>query len=468
MIRRRSEDGSCAAGLQPVTIRRGRCRSLTALVLLCVLASAAGCGSRELMPTPTLYLSPDEQPFAEVPEHFRAPTVDVLYVTDRRPETTEGGAFTYGSGRSLSMAFGSAVVALGTDLTWEELVVLSRAEKRETPVEMTLRSVDELGCFPPTPVAMVAMPERPIAVIDPYGELREQEMRAGLLRELRRRLALTPRKEALVYLHGNFSTFDEAVFTTAELWHFIGRRGVPIAYTWPSGGASPLLGYTYDRESGEFTVFHLKQFIRLLAECPELEKVHVVTHSRGTDVASAAFRELVIEARAAGLDPGERFKIGNVIMAAPDLDLEVATQRLAAERLFDHVERLTVYASPHDKAIVAANWLYASFMRVGQLRPEELTAVQRRLLESLPEHAHFVDVRIRSTGAEHYYFRTNPAVSSDIVRLIRDNADPGREHGRPLVPCGAHYWELREGYPHVSEAPGDEPAKTACPADKPE
>ena len=40
----------------------------------------------------------------------------------------------------------------------------------------------------------------------------------------------------------------------AELWHFLGRQGVPILYTWPAGFGG-LRGYTRDRESGSSPSF---------------------------------------------------------------------------------------------------------------------------------------------------------------------------------------------------------------------
>ena len=44
-------------------------------------------------------------------------------------------------------------------------------------------------------------------------------------------------------------SFEDAIFRIAELWHFLGREGVPIAYTWPAGHPGLLRGYNYDRES---------------------------------------------------------------------------------------------------------------------------------------------------------------------------------------------------------------------------
>ena len=72
--------------------------------------------------------------------------------------------------------------------------------------------------------------------------------------------------------------------------------------------------YSYDRESGEFTLFHFKQLVRFVSAIPEVEKVHLIAHSRGTDVVSTAMRELVIETRAAGSDPRERYRIDNIVL----------------------------------------------------------------------------------------------------------------------------------------------------------
>ena len=45
----------------------------------------------------------------------------------------------------------------------------------------------------------------------------------------------------------------------------------------------------------------------------------------------------------------------------------------------------------------------------------------------------------------------SPEVSSDLIRLLRDNADPGAENGRPLFKRGTAYWEIHKGYPQVTK-----------------
>lgn len=153
------------------------------------------------------------------------------------------------------------------------------------------------------------------------------------------RLAPTARKEVFVFVHGVNTSFETAAVQAAGGWHFLGREGVAMLYTWPARSISPLT-YAYDRESGEFTIFHLKQTLRALAATPEVEKVHVVAHSRGADVATSALRELVIEAWAGGEDPRTRFKVDNLVLIAADLDFGVVMQRLVAEALGAAVGRL--------------------------------------------------------------------------------------------------------------------------------
>lgn len=168
-------------------------------------------------------------------------------------------------------------------------------------------------------------------------------------------LAHTGTKEVLVFIHGYNNSFDQAVVIAANVWHFMGKQGVPIAYTWPAGMGG-LRGYTADSESGEFTIFHLKLFLEDLASNPDIEKVNILAHSRGTDVTLTAVREVTIAERAAGRDPNKTLKIGTVILASPDIDLEVASQRISSERLPEVADKIPMYISPKDRALRLSNW----------------------------------------------------------------------------------------------------------------
>ena len=60
-----------------------------------------------LMLTPDLYAESDAVLFEDLDPALETSRVDLLYVTDRLPETTTDGALRYGFGRSHSLAFGS-------------------------------------------------------------------------------------------------------------------------------------------------------------------------------------------------------------------------------------------------------------------------------------------------------------------------------------------------------------------------
>ncbi len=418
-------------------------------ILACVLLISGCAESRNLMPTPNLYTDETVTLFEALPAEYTSPLVELIYVTDRAPETDEAGNLRYGYNRSNSLAVGTTVVNLGQNATWEELVEASQTHTRFGKFELRLVSIEEFTRLPPTPIPFQVMDGKIVQV--PEAVAARDASVARLQAEVRRRLALTPRKDVYIYVHGYHNTFEDAAFALAELWHFFGREGLPIIYTWPAGYPG-IFGYTYDRESSEFTVFHLKQVIKWLSEQPEVENIHLIAHSRGTDVAVSAFRELVIWARGAGVSPRERFKIKNVIFAAPDLDLQVISQRIAAEHLALAVDQATLYSSPNDEAIGIAETLFASPRgRLGTLGIGDLTEAEIGRMKANAARMTVVNFEGKhSTGYGHDYFRNNPAVSSDLVLNLRYGFKPG-EAGRPLEHIGLNFWRVPEGYPTTAK-----------------
>ena len=169
-------------------------------------------------------------------------------------------------------------------------------------------------------------------------------------------------------------------------------------------------------------------------------------------------RELSIAARAAGINPREKYKIHNLVLAAPDLDVEVATQRIAGDHLGFSVDRLTIYTSPADKAIGISSRLFASPRgRVGNYGFEDLTDTVRARMEFAMKSSPSNFAIVNFSGAAdaegaagdyygHSYFRDAPMVSSDLVLLLRDDLDPGAP-GRPLEYAGLRFWRIPPGYP---------------------
>ncbi len=56
-----------------------------------------GCAeSRQLMPTPNIYADEKATLFEARPEEYTSTQVELIYVTDRAPETDEAGNLRYG------------------------------------------------------------------------------------------------------------------------------------------------------------------------------------------------------------------------------------------------------------------------------------------------------------------------------------------------------------------------------------
>jgi esterase/lipase superfamily enzyme len=430
------------------------------------------------MPTPNVYASGRREPFPDVPPELRNNHAEVLYITDRAPEpgSTPGNP-KYGYKRSRSVAFGVADVQFGKEVSWEQLDRASRTGKRDVDLGMTVARTTEIVRFPPTPRTLVELSEpsaiaatrnaatmpsvtnatattAPEPTSAPAGvSLREEldfDYRVAL-GELSARLARTPVKDVYVFVHGYNNSFYDSVTTIAGLWHFMGRQGVPVAYSWPAGHGGLLRGYTYDRESGEFTVYHLKTMLRVIAACPDVHRVHVIAHSRGTDVALSALRELRLEIggsrRTGGKETRDALKLGTLVLAAPDLDLEVVIQRMVTARVGRLPEQTVMYICSKDEALGLSNWLFGGALRLGKLEagaftPEEL----ERLRQS--KTVQIIDAQISKAGAfGHDYFHSNPAVSSDLILVMRYQLPPGAENGRPLGGTVGGFWKIQDDYP---------------------
>lgn len=421
---------------------------LTAMVVaLLPLVALAGCSSDvHLADTPHLYSNAGAaDPFAQVPEAFRSNQVRVLYATDRAVEPSKDGKRTFGYQRSMALEVGYVTVAMGDNLAWDQLVAASRSPARTSNIAVQVKDVTLLGTYPDSnipPVFVNGRAEDPPEVVKANAEVTSQ-MHA----KIKEFIAPATRKEVFLYVHGYNNTFDEAAIRMAMLWHFLGREGVPVIYTWPAGSGGVLRGYTRDRESGEFTVFHLKQFLKTLADCPEVQKVHIVAHSRGNDVLLTAMRELNLELKATPAGTRGRLKVGHIVLAAPDLDFEVFMQRVIAERIGGIAESTTVYVSEHDKAIGLAEWLFQSGRRMGVLLGSDVGAHWQEALKHMRGAAAIVDVKAKTRGLGHAYFIDSPDVLSDLILVLRDGRKPGAANGRPLKQREDGFFEIRNGYP---------------------
>lgn len=439
--------------------------SLVGVTLALCAALLGGC-QQTLIPTPyVMYGDAGRAVFEQTPTELRTGDAPVIFVTDRAleaptvsmtgdPIADRGPQF--GSDRSLEMTYGVVTVEMGKNLDWDTLVRDSTGKARSRSYHPRVVRVEPKGNFgnvmkfyEPFEGRLRARPE---ALEEHRAEL------AGLHDLITQWLARSPRKEVGVFVHGFNNTFDDAAIRTAQAWHMFGRVGVPIVYTWPAG-AGGITGYAYDRESGEFTVVHLKLLLLALAAHPDVEKVHLISHSRGTDVATTAVRELHAEIRGAmhtsllsaqlGDPPAnprmtyEVLKLETFVLAAPDMDLDVFIQRFFGENLYRAANRVVIYFSRRDEAIGLADWLFRSRRRIGAMRLSDFKPEGLALIDATPA-IELIDCD--TTGSNtHAYLVQHPAALSDLILLLRNDAPPG-DPRRPLVRAEKGIWQLDNNY----------------------
>lgn len=412
-----------------------------------------------MMPTPVLYTGANAKPlFTELPIDGRRPPLDLLFITDRAP-AEQGDELPYTASRSRSMAFGSTTIEFGEDVSWDVLVKESTATQRVTPLQLKLGPTTELGRFPAIPYEVAVAPDgirRLPAVVEAYEKAKQQ-----LQAEIARRLAIAPLKEVVLFVHGYNSSFESAALTMGELCHFLGRNFVCGIFTWPAGGHRGILfGYDVDRESAEYAVEDLLKVIRIVGRTPGVERVHLIAHSRGTDTLATALAQLSAEAYMLRSSPDREFHIANVVLAAPDLDGDVAITKIF--KVFSDPDlpfgekaepgalvppapglRVTLYVSPDDKALATASWLFGSIARLGRIDATAFSADQIEAI-ALLRAVDIIEVRGTTDFFGHSYFKSNPQVSGDIIALLRYGLKPN-EAGRPLEEVKRPFWRIKTG-----------------------
>jgi esterase/lipase superfamily enzyme len=164
-------------------------------------------------------------------------------------------------------------------------------------------------------------------------------------------------RDVLVFVHGFNVSYDEARFRLAQVVADGGFAGVPVLFTWPS--RNKILAYGSDKESATASRDPLDKLLQDLAATPGVGRVHVLAHSMGTWLAMEALRQ---EALAGHGDLNGH--LGEVMLAAPDIDVDVFRSQMA---YVGKSARVSVFASSDDRALSVSRTLAGDRTRLGAL-----------------------------------------------------------------------------------------------------
>jgi esterase/lipase superfamily enzyme len=323
----------------------------------------------------------------------------------------------YTNDRSREVRLGRAMVDIGPGMTWQELTRESSARKRRHDPEVRFASYEEYG-----PLWSTAWPPDLRFARDwtaPGVDRAPAEQFVVAVEEMLRN---SRRRQITIYVHGFDTRFSDNVARTAEFWHYMGRDDVPICFDWPSRGN--VFSYHVDKANADFAIRQFRELLEFLARQTSAARINIIAHSAGNPVVVEALRQLSL--RYYDLEDTEaqrRTKIGRVVFAAPDMDLDAALSA-GVDGLSRMLEGFAIYASRQDKALGLSGDIFGD-IRVG------------RAIGRLPEDVRDATIKydrpwIDVTSAQrrfptflgHSYFHENPWISSDLMLFLALGATP--------------------------------------------
>ena len=197
---------------------------------------------------------------------------------------------------------------------------------------------------------------------DPNRHFTMQEVKAlsedEFLTVVRERLAASKRYKdhAFIFVHGYNTSFDYAVYRTAQIAYDLKFDGAPFAYSWPSGGG--IASYTYDRESSGQAEPYLREFMEMVINKTGAKSVSVIAHSMGNQPTLQVLREL-------RRSKPDDVRISQVILAAPDVDRD-NFENIARE-IKGLASGVTLYAAGNDRALIVSRNFYGGIPRAGDV-----------------------------------------------------------------------------------------------------
>lgn len=173
--------------------------------------------------------------------------------------------------------------------------------------------------------------------------------------------SLPKSRRVLIFVHGFNNRYEDAVYRFAQIVHDSRADVAPIIFTWPSRAS--IFDYNYDKESTNYSRDALEDLLRRTAKDPRVSDVTIMAHSMGSWVTVEALRQMAIR------DGRVAPKINNVILASPDLDVDVFGKQW--EAMGPNKPKFTLFVSRDDRALSISRRISGNVERLGQIDPTQ-------------------------------------------------------------------------------------------------
>lgn len=247
-------------------------------------------------------------------------------------------------------------------------------------------------------------PSKDFATLDVHTLITKQDGRKWLSTNARNK------HRVMVFVHGFNNTYEDSVYRFAQIVHDSKTDVVPVLFTWPSRAS--IFDYNYDKESTNYSRDALEDLLQRVSEEPGVTDITVMAHSMGSWLAVEALRQMAIRHGSVNA------KITNVILASPDLDVDVFRSQFIA--LGKKTPHFTLFVSRDDRALSISRRIAGNVDRLGQINPAD--EPYRSGLEAAGITV--IDLTKLKTGDQlnHGKFAESP----EVVRLIGDRLLSGQ------------------------------------------
>ncbi|HUH48579.1 MAG TPA: alpha/beta hydrolase, partial [Mycoplana sp.] len=165
----------------------------------------------------------------------------------------------------------------------------------------------------------------------------------------------------MVFVHGFNNRYEDAVFRFAQIVHDSNADVTPVLFTWPS--RARVFDYNYDKESTNYSRTGLERLLHVLQDDKDVKDITILAHSMGTWLAMESLRQMSIR------DGRVAPKIENVVLASPDIDIDVFARQWS--ELGGKKPNFTIFVSQDDKALALSRFISGDIQRLGQINPAD-------------------------------------------------------------------------------------------------
>ena len=179
-------------------------------------------------------------------------------------------------------------------------------------------------------------------------------------------------RSVFVFVHGYNTMFAEGLYRVSQVAADSKSTSVPVLFSWASRGK--LGDYVYDNNSATAARDSLEHVLRL-ALASDADHVNILAHSMGNWVTVETLRQIRISG-----DVPHKNKIGLIILAAPDIDLDVFKSDMS--RFPGNHKPFFIVLSKDDKALGISSFIAGGQSRVGAAaNVQDLTALGATVID---------------------------------------------------------------------------------------